>query len=206
MGFVGWWKAGSERSTSAWVTIVATGRFRAARHPPSAAVIRWPTCPCVIAPRTNSGCGGTSLAPSSCWMARLPTWGPLPWVRTTRWPSWTRSHSTVAMPAMLASCCAYVPRPPSWRMALPPPALLSRGAHGHPQRAGGPVARVAPPVGTVGPEVQGVAGAAGEFFPADPEDEHALQQQHELLARVLHLLWAAVGSWVHLGHSAGQVE
>ena len=46
---------------------------------------------CVCAPHQSSGTGGTTSAASSFFTSRLPTCGPLPWVRTTSTPSATRS-------------------------------------------------------------------------------------------------------------------
>ena len=45
----------------------------------------------VWAPHQSSGTGGTTCAASSFFTSRLPTCGPLPWVRTTSTPAATRS-------------------------------------------------------------------------------------------------------------------
>src|SRR6478672_7415503 len=78
-----------------------------------------------MAPRANSGISGTASRPLSCWIARFPTWGPLPWTMTTRHPSSSSSQMERAMASACARCCSYVPASPSAMMALPPRATTA---------------------------------------------------------------------------------
>src|SRR5664280_465394 len=78
-----------------------------------------------MAPQTSIGIGATDLAASAFWIRRLPTWGPLPCVSTTRQPSSTSSAIRPMAPSMLKSCSSKVPTWPGWRMALPPRATTT---------------------------------------------------------------------------------
>src|SRR5665647_2528412 len=71
------------------------------------------------------GIGATVLAASAFWMRRLPTWGPLPCVSTTRQPLSTSSAMRRMAPSMLKSCSSKVPTCPGCRMALPPNATTT---------------------------------------------------------------------------------
>ncbi len=81
IGFVGFPKAGSSPSTSTMVSSVATGA--SPRRPESSSSMRNPIIPTLWAPSTSSGYGST-WGKASAWRASRPTWGPLPWVITTR--------------------------------------------------------------------------------------------------------------------------
>src|SRR5450756_1038770 len=71
------------------------------------------------------GIGATVLAASAFWMRRLPTWGPLPWVSTTRQPPSRSSAMRRMAPSTLKSCSSKVPTCPGCRMALPPRATTT---------------------------------------------------------------------------------
>ena len=71
------------------------------------------------------GIGATVFAASAFWISRLPTWGPLPCVSTTRQPSSTKAAMRRMAPSMLNSCSSKVPTWPGWRMALPPRAITT---------------------------------------------------------------------------------
>ena len=104
MGLVGSSKAGSSGLTETWVTRATAPRIQAASPTRRRArQMRLPSWPSVMAPRENSGWAGTSRAPSSCWMARLPTWGPLPCTSTTRQPVRSSEQTDLAMRVALAS-------------------------------------------------------------------------------------------------------
>ena len=126
IGFVGVVKPGSPRSTTTWVTTAATARSwpRASSSSPIAWPSMNPSCPCVIAPSTWSGCGGTSRATASCASASAPTCGPLPWTTTRRRPP---SSSATACPATFRArsiCSANSPSPEGAR-AFPPTAMTT---------------------------------------------------------------------------------
>ncbi len=104
MGLVGSEKAESFGSTRAWVTTETTSGPRGPATFRRARVRRLPSWPWVMPPRTKSGWAGTRSEPSSCWMARLPTCGPLPWTTTTSQPVHMSEHTERAMRAALASC------------------------------------------------------------------------------------------------------
>ena len=109
IGFVGRSNAGSSRSTITWLNRAAM-RWRRPHTPYSAIAISEPSCPSVMAPRLNSGISGTSSRPISCWIARLPTCGPLPCTTTTRQPASSNVQIGTAIAAALARCSSYVPR------------------------------------------------------------------------------------------------
>ena len=75
------------------MTTVAQRRSmpRRARAASSASISTKPSVAWVWAPHQSSGTGGTTAAASSFFTSRLPTWGPLPCVITTSWPSAIRS-------------------------------------------------------------------------------------------------------------------
>ncbi|MFC7649791.1 hypothetical protein ACFQX6_62690 [Streptosporangium lutulentum] len=72
----GSWKAGSPGSTSVRVTTTTARPSSALRM--SVPIVAW-----VWAPHQSSGTGGTTSAEIWFFRTRLPTWGPLPWVRVT---------------------------------------------------------------------------------------------------------------------------
>ena len=134
IGFVGRDSAGSRGSTSTWVMMDTAPEISCLHTSLSARQMRLPSCPWVMAPRVNSGSAGTSSVEPSCWMARLPTWGPLPWTMTTFQPFRMRERTERAMANALAYCSSRVPRW-SWRVsALPPRARTAVSAKAHPSR------------------------------------------------------------------------
>src|SRR5262245_1757212 len=66
-----------------------------------------------------------------------PTWGPLPWVTTTRQPAATRAPACRAVARAFSNCSAMVPRWPSRMRELPPTAItalrsMASALHGQP--------------------------------------------------------------------------
>jgi hypothetical protein len=74
----------------------------------------------------SSGTGGTSWAASSFLTSRLPTWGPLPWVSTTRAPVATTAAMCRAATAMASRWARGVADPSGPVIALPPSAMTTR--------------------------------------------------------------------------------
>ena len=130
IGLVGSARAGSAGSTSTWVTIDTAPGISWRHTSCRARQMRLPSAPWVMAPRVNRGRAGTRSADSSCWMARLPTWGPLPWTMTIPQPLRISDRTEWAMARALAYCSSRVPRW-SWRVrALPPRARTAIPAKG----------------------------------------------------------------------------
>ena len=84
-GFEGSSKSGSSFETTTCVITVATGIFIFSLVSIfwSVCWIIYPICPCVIAPTTSIGIGGTFFFAISCCIIKFPDWGPLPCVITT---------------------------------------------------------------------------------------------------------------------------
>lgn len=110
MGLLGFTKAGSSLSTTMWVTTETAPVTSVPQTSCRARQMRLPRAPCVIAPREKSGSAGTSRAPSSCWMARFPTCGPLPWTMMTCQPLRSRDRTDLAIARALRYCSSRVPR------------------------------------------------------------------------------------------------
>ena len=85
-----------------------------------------PMVPCVWAPHQSSGTGGTTWAASSFLTSRLPTWGPLPWVRTTSCPAATTVATCPIARPMASRWACGVALPSGPVMALPPSAIRTR--------------------------------------------------------------------------------
>ena len=93
-----------------------------ARASSSAFIRTNPRVACVWAPHQSSGTGGTTLAATSFFTSRLPTWGPLPWVSTTS-TSWAIRATTAVIATRAASTWSSTrARPSAFVMALPPSA------------------------------------------------------------------------------------
>ena len=63
-----------------------------------------PISPCVMATSEKRGWHGTTSWAASCWTARAPTWGPLPWTTITRQPAVARPAMDVAITRACAHC------------------------------------------------------------------------------------------------------
>ena len=125
IGLLGWANAGSLRSTTMWVTTETAPEISRPQTSCRARQIRLPRAPWVIAPRENSGCAGTSRAPSSCWIARLPTCGPFPWTMMICQPLRNSDRTDLAMAKAFEYCSSTVPRWSSRVRALPPRAMTA---------------------------------------------------------------------------------
>src|SRR5205807_5730871 len=96
--------------------------------------IRYPIAPCVSAPSTSSGAGGTARPASSLRSRLSPTCGPFPWVSTTPQPPVT-NPATCAAVSRSAACWPSTSRrpfrtrefPPMATTAIAPPPLAGTG-------------------------------------------------------------------------------
>ena len=131
IGLVGCDSPGSLGSTSMWVMMDTAPEISCLQASLRARQMRLPNWPCVMAPSVNSGRAGTKSIEPSCWMARLPTCGPLPWTMTTFQPLRISERTDRAMASALAYCSSRVPRWSSRVSALPPRARTAVSAKAH---------------------------------------------------------------------------